>query len=69
MIKTEDPNFVRDEDTHALINNNVSAYLMYKQQRNSYKVIATQEQRIDILEQELGEIKSLLKDLIREKNV
>ena len=68
MIKTDDPNFVRDERTNALINTNVSAYKLYKQQRESVTAQAQNEQEISDLKQKLIEMDALIKNLIREKN-
>ena len=52
---------VRDMQSGAIINNDTTAYQSYialKEQK------LREKQRIDNLEQEIGEIKSLLKDLI-----
>jgi hypothetical protein len=68
MIKTDDPNFVRDERTNALINTNVSAYKLYKQQRESVTAQSQNEQEISDLKQKLIEMDALIKNLIREKN-
>ena len=68
MIKTDDPNFVRDEGTNALINTNVNAFKLYKQQRESMTAQAQNEQEINDLKQKLLEMDALIKKLIREKN-
>jgi|LakMenEpi03Aug12_release.lakeMendotaPanAssembly.Ray.scaffolds.fasta_scaffold985448_2 hypothetical protein len=68
MIKTDDPNFVRDEGTNALINTNVKAFKLYKQQRESMTAQAQNEQEINDLKQKLLEMDALIKNLIREKN-
>jgi hypothetical protein len=68
MIKTDDPNFVRDEGTNALINTNVNAFKLYKQQRESMTAQAQNEQEINDLKQKLLEMDALIKNLIREKN-
>ena len=68
MIKTDDPNFVRDESTNALINTNVNAYKLYKQQRENMTAQTQSEQEISELKQKLLEMDALIKTLIREKN-
>ena len=68
MIKTDDPNFVRDEGTNALINTNVNAFKLYKQQRESMTAQSQNEQEINDLKQKLLEMDALIKNLIREKN-
>jgi len=68
MIKTDDPNFVRDEGTNALINTNVNAFKLYKQQRESMQAQSQNEQEINDLKQKLLEMDALIKNLIREKN-
>ena len=68
MIKTDDPNFVRDEGTNALINTNVNAIKLYKQQRESMTAQSQNEQEINDLKQKLLEMDALIKNLIREKN-
>lgn len=66
--KTNDPDFVRDDHSRALINTNVSAYKLYKQQRASQQHIDSVNKEIDSLKEELSEMKQLLKDLLREKH-
>ena len=68
MIRTDDPNFVRDESTNALINTNVNAYKLYKQQRENMTAQTQSEQEISELKQKLLEMDALIKTLIREKN-
>lgn len=52
---------VRDMDSGAVINNDTTAYQNYIAMREQ-KI--REKQRLDNLENEVGEIKSLLKDLI-----
>lgn len=68
LIKTQNPDFSRDESNHALINTNVSAFNLYKQQRKNKKVAESNEQEIKNLKDEIGELKNLVKQLIKEKN-
>jgi hypothetical protein len=68
MIRTDDPNFARDESTNALINTNVNAFKLYKQQRDNMAAQSQSEQEISELKQKLLEMDALIKNLIREKN-
>jgi hypothetical protein len=52
---------IRDMDSGAVINNDTTAYQNYITMREQ-KI--KEKQRLDNLENEVGEIKSLLKDLI-----
>jgi len=68
MIRTDDPNFARDESTNALINTNVNAFKLYKQQRDNMAAQSQSEQEISELKHKLLEMDALIKNLIREKN-
>jgi len=67
IVKTTDPNFSRDEDSGAIINTNVMAYNLYKQQRSNLGNVSALNSKIDHLEQELRDLKTLLKDIVRDK--
>lgn len=61
LVKTQTPDFYRDEDTNALINTNASAFKLYKQQRaDRHKVVSMQ--------QEIDELKNLVRTLIEDKH-
>jgi hypothetical protein len=64
IIPTTDANFGRDPSSHAVINTNVTAYMLYKQQRESVRTIDSMGQEMDQLKGELSEIKQLLQQLI-----
>jgi len=66
--KTEDPDFVRDERSGALINTNVNAYRLYKQQRSSQTHIKNLDYEIDSLRNEINELKQLIKEVVKEKH-
>lgn len=68
LQKTEDSNFYRDTDTQAVINTNVAAYNQYKRQRQTAKSIEQYQQQVSHLTDEIAELKSLIKTIIREKN-
>lgn len=61
LVKTQNSDFYRDEDTNALINTNASAFKLYKQQRADRNKVANMQQEID-------ELKMLVKKLLEEKN-
>ena len=65
LVKTDNPNFLRDESSNALINTNVNAFKLYKQQRQYSK----KESEIESLKDEVAELKMLVKKLLEEKNV
>jgi hypothetical protein len=68
MLKTTDPDFVRDESSFALINTNVNAYKQYKLARANKLAVASNEQKIKELETEVSELKTLVRELLKEKN-
>ena len=55
------PGLIRDLETNAVINNDTSAYQNYIQLREQK---LKEKQRLDKLETEVGEIKSLLQKLV-----
>lgn len=55
------PGLVRDLETNAIINNDKSAYQNYIQLREQK---LKEKERLDKLENEVGEIKSLLQKLV-----
>jgi hypothetical protein len=61
LVKTQNPEFYRDEDTNALINTNASAYKLYKQQRADRNKVSTMQQEID-------ELKALVAKLLEDKH-
>ena len=60
LLKTQNPDLYRDEQTNAVINTNVAAYKLYKQQRESRNTI-------DDLRNEVDELKALVKELIKKQ--
>lgn len=55
------PGLIRDLETNAIINNDKSAYQNYVQLREQK---LREKERLDKLENEVGEIKSLLQKLV-----
>lgn len=68
LIPTEDLNFARDPGSNAVINTNINAYKMYKQQREGMKNTDRLTQDVEVLKSELGEIKNLLKQVLQNVN-
>lgn len=68
MIKTENPDFIRDDSNHALINTNVNAYKQYVQQRQSHKKVTDIEDEVGILKKDVSEIKEMLMILIKQNS-
>jgi hypothetical protein len=68
LIPTEDLNFARDPGSNAVINTNVNAYKMYKQQREVARNTDHLAQDVESLKSELGEIKTLLTQLLQNVN-
>jgi hypothetical protein len=60
LIKTNDASFMRDEDNTALINTNKTAYDLYKQQRSTIVSNQALKAEVDMLKQDLNDIKQLL---------
>ena len=65
LIKTNDPNFMRDENNAALINTNKIAYDLYKQQRNNALSNQALKAEVDSLQHDLSDIKQLLGQLVQ----
>ena len=61
LVKTEYPDFSRDESYHALINTNVNAYKQYKLQRENRNVV-------DRLNKDIEDLKSLVQTLIKNQS-
>lgn len=68
IIKTEDISFVRDVGSNALINSNIDAYKLYQQQRRQQKDRSNLQEQIDVLKNDLGDIKKMLSVLIQREN-
>ena len=64
----EDPEYKRDVDSHAVINNNVEAFKQYKAKRDQDKKASEIHDDVANLKSEMGEIKSLLREIIRSSN-
>lgn len=67
-IKTNDPDFVRDEHSTALINTNVQAYKQYKIARANKQQIGSYKQEIDDLKSQVKNLTELVNRLIEGKH-
>lgn len=68
LIKTNDPDYCRDEHSKAIINTNANAYKLYKQQRASQNKIKTMTEEVSDLKSEVDNLKKLVQELVREKH-
>jgi hypothetical protein len=57
----EDPGYVKDIRSHALLNTDLSALHEYKQKRKQAKLITAMQEEINMLKEELEKIKTHLK--------
>jgi hypothetical protein len=57
----EDPGYVKDIRSHALLNTDMSALHEYKQKRKQAKLITAMQEEINMLKEELEKIKTHLK--------
>ena len=60
LVQTQSPDFYRDTDTNAVINTNVAAFNLYKQQRKG-------KETIESLKQEVEDLKALVRELIEKQ--
>lgn len=61
FVKIEDnPDYVKDLETNAILNTNVHALIEYKQKKKQIATIRRMEQEINMLKEELSKIKNHL---------
>lgn len=63
-IPTEDPNFVRDATSNAILNNNQLAFEEYKKKRNLQNRINKLEENVSDLNSKVDSILNLLTKLV-----
>ena len=63
-VQTEDPKFVRDTSSMALINNDKAAYLQYKARRAQGNKVSELSTEVASLKQDMVEIKSMLVTIV-----
>lgn len=68
FIKTEKPGLVRDLNTKAVINTNVTEYNYIVEKRKQQKNIQTVQHQIDSLKTEFSELKQLILQLVNGKH-
>lgn len=68
MIKTENPDYIRDDGNHALINTNVNAYKQYVQQRQAQRRVIDMEEDIGNLKKDVSDIKEMLMIIIKQNS-
>ena len=64
-VKTDHENYERDLESNAVLNNDIASYTAYKKQRDN--MLRTMSE-LDILKNEMVEIKSMLSILINKNN-
>lgn len=67
IIKTEDPNFVRDKRSTAILNIDKAGYTQFKMERERALQAQRTAQEVATLQQDMNEIKQLLQQLINGK--
>ena len=61
FLQIEDnPNFVKDSQTNAILNTNLSAVVEYKEKKRQKQKILSMEQEINMLKEEIEKIKTHL---------
>lgn len=61
FLQIEDnPNFVKDSHTNAILNTNLSAVVEYKEKKRQKQKILSMEQEINMLKEEIEKIKTHL---------
>ena len=74
FVKTEDPNFVKDTETGALVSTNLSKFQQHKLKIEQAEQIKNQENdlnniksEVSDLKTEIGEMKDMLQQLLNNK--
>ena len=71
-VQTEDPRFIRDVHSKALLNTDYNALqqhrrerIYFQSQQNDINILRTQVEELTVIREEMLEIKILLKEVIR----
>ena len=71
-VQTEDPRFIRDVHSKALLNTDYNALQQHRKERvyfqnqqNDINILRTQVEELTVIREEMLEIKILLKEVIR----
>ncbi len=72
QVQTEDPRFIRDVHSKALLNTDYNALQQHRRERvyfqnqqNDINILRTQVEELSVIREEMLEIKILLKEVIR----
>ena len=65
LKKTDDSNFMKDMNSGAVINTNIAAYKMHKLQRETEQSSTSLKTEVEILKQDMSDIKKMLEILIQ----
>lgn len=68
LIKTEYPDFFKDKDNGGVINTNINAYKLYKQQRENDKRNKDLNNEVSSLKQEIEQLKKIIYESLRDKD-
>lgn len=68
LVKTNDPDYCKDEANGGVINTNVNAFKMYKQRRESEKNVSILNNQINNLQNEVQDLKNLIKEFLRDRD-
>jgi hypothetical protein len=66
-INTDAPNFVKEARSGAILNTDNDKLMAYKKQKLAFESSRNNSERINKLENDLSEIKSLLKQILEKK--
>jgi hypothetical protein len=64
LIKTEQPSILRDTDSNALINNNITQYEVYRAGRAKSLQVDQLAKEVDNVKSDIKDIKALLIQLV-----
>lgn len=68
LLKTEYPDFYKDEVNGGVINTNVNAYKLYKQQRDNERKNRDLNKEVADLKNELQQLKKLILENLRDQD-
>jgi len=60
IVQTSDSSFVRDTSTNAVINTNITAYKLYKQQRHTIQRAEDMANELETLKQQVSMLTKLI---------
>lgn len=62
-VQTDDPKFIRDTKSNAILNKDIDSYRVYKQLQTMSKQITTLEKTVELLRQQLLIVNNKLLEL------